>query len=506
VLFSVAPHNVALRLLPERPSFPLHLARARDDREASIAMALTTADAGSVKNAPAALPGWVRVLDVVSVCLLAGAAVLMIGDGVRIDIAGVRIAITSPARVIAWAAVAMIARHVVYATPALPARAWTWAQRHIVWPEISFVAQVVLTTRILPVVIGLLAVATIGLGSEARYQVYASPWLNLPARWDAAWYSDIAAFGYSWNGDWTRQQNVVFFPAFPIAARIVSRLLGVHVLYAAWFVSFAAFAVAMLFFVRLARKHLDTRSASDAAWLLASYPFAVYFSAAYSESLFLLTMCGMFLAVQEGWFGRALMWGLAAGLTRPNGWLLALPLALLVHTHLRPSRLGEWVRATALVAAPVAGMLLFTWYLHLRFADGFAWLRGQAAWGRTYRGLHLFAADRISYITEHGLSRYLVDDPFDALNSGAALLALGLIVPITRRLGAAYGALVAALALPPLLIGGAMSMGRITSVLFPMFIWLAADVPIKYRTGLLIAFATLQGFAAALFFTWRPLF
>jgi len=469
-------------------------------------MTLTTAEVASVERATASLPKWVQLLDAVSVCLLGTAVVLIVGDGVRFDIAGVGISIRSPLRVMGWAAVAIIARHSMYATPTLPARAWTWTQRRIVWPDVSFVTQLVLTTRIPPVLIGLLAVATIGLGSEARYQAYASPWLNLPARWDAYWYSEIAAFGYSWDGDWTRQQTVVFFPAFPIAARVVARLLGIHVLYAAWFVSFAAFAAAMLFFIRLARAHLDTRSASDAAWLLASYPFAVYFSAAYSESLFLLTMCGMFLAVHEHRFGRAALWGLAAGLTRPNGWLLAAPLALLVHTHFKPSQLREWLRAAALVAAPIAGMLLFTWYLHLRFADGFAWLRGQAAWGRTYRGLHLFAMDRISYITEYGLSRYLTTDPFDALNTGAALLALGLIVPIARRLGAAYGALVAALALPPLLIGGAMSMGRITSVLFPMFIWLAAELPPKYRTGLLIAFATLQGFAATLFFTWRPLF
>jgi hypothetical protein len=83
---------------------------------------------------------------------------------------------------------------------------------------------------------------------------------------------------------------------------------------------------------------------------------------------------------------------------------------------------------------------------------------------------------------------------------------MGLIIPIARRLGVAYGALVAALALPPLLIGGAMSMGRMTSVLFPMFIWLAAEWPQQYRTGLLITFAMLQAFAATLFFTWRPLF
>ena len=469
-------------------------------------MTLTTAEAATVEKATATLPRWVRSLDAASVFLLGTAAVLTIGDGVRLDIAGVRIAISSPARVALWAAVAIVARHAICATPTLATRTWIWIRHRIVWPDISMVAQLVLMTRIPPVLIGLLAVATIGLGSEVRYQADASPWLDLPARWDAQWYSEIAAFGYRWDGDWTRQQSVVFFPAFPMAARVVARLLGIHVLYAAWFVSFAAFAGAMLFFIRLARAHLDTRSASDAVWLLASYPFAIYFSAAYSESLFLLTMCGMFLAVREQRFERAAMWGLAAGLTRPNGWLLAVPLALLVHMHLRPSRPREWLRAAALVAAPVVGMLLYTWYLHLRFADGFAWLRGQAAWGRTYRGLHLFAQDRISYITEHGLSRYLTDAPFDALNTGAALLALGLIVPVARRLGAAYGALIAVLALPPLLIGGAMSMGRITSVLFPMFIWLAADVPLRYRTGLLIAFAMLQGFAATLFFTWRPLF
>jgi len=467
-------------------------------------MTLSTAEVAPVERV--SLPRWVRLLDAVSVLLLGTAAVLVVGDGVRFDIAGMDVSVRSPLRVVVWAAIAIIARHFMYATPTLPARAWTWSRRRIVWPDISFVTQLVVATRIPPVLIGLLAVATIGLGSEMRYQAYASPWLNLPARWDAFWYSEIAAFGYKWDGDWTRQQSVVFFPAFPMAARVVARVLGIHVLYAAWLVSFAAFAAAMLCFVRLARAHLDTRSASDAAWLLAAYPFAVYFSAAYSESLFLLTMCGMFLAVQEQRFGRAAMWGLLAGLTRPNGWLLAAPLVLLVHTQFRSPRPREWLRAAAVVSAPVVGMLLFTLYLHFLFADGFAWFRGQAAWGRTYRGLHLFAMDRISYIAEYGLSHYLTTDPFDALNSGAALLALALIVPIARRLGAAYGALVAVLALPPLLIGGSMSMGRITSVLFPMFIWLAAELRPTYRTGLLIAFATLQGFAATLFFTWRPLF
>jgi hypothetical protein len=157
------------------------------------------------------------------------------------------------------------------------------------------------------------------------------------------------------------------------------------------------------------------------------------------------------------------------------------------------------------VAAPVAGVLLFTLYLYIEFGDGFVWLKGQAAWGREYRGLHLFAADRLLYIRDTGFVRYLFDQPIDVLNTAAALLALGLVWPISRRLGPAYGALVAVMVLPPLVMGGATSLGRMTSVLFPIFIWLAERTE-RHRTPILVVFATLQGFAAVLFFTWRELY
>jgi hypothetical protein len=51
-----------------------------------------------------------------------------------------------------------------------------------------------------------------------------------------------------------------------------------------------------------------------------------------------------------------------------------------------------------------------------------------------------------------------------------------------------------------------MSIGRMTSVLFPVFLWLAAAIPLRHHTGWIVAFAVLQGLVAALFFTWRPVF
>ena len=91
----------------------------------------------------------------------------------------------------------------------------------------------------------------------------------------------------------------------------------------------AAFALAIHRFVRLARRHLDERTATDSVWLLASYPFALYYSAPYTESPFLLAVCAVFLAMHERRFGSAAFWGLVAGLTRPNGWLLAIPIVVL---------------------------------------------------------------------------------------------------------------------------------------------------------------------------------
>jgi hypothetical protein len=457
-------------------------------------------------EAHAHLPRWVRLLDAAALGLLVMAVLLVPGDGVRFAVGPVRISIVSAVRVAMWAVVLIAARHAFYRTMPLPARVVEWLRSGVAWADVRFSLVLLLATRVPPILIGLMAVATIGIAVPVGYQPYENPLLNLPARWDAIHYAQIAAFGYSFDGNPLRQQNIVFFPGFPLAIHVVYRFMGGHLFYAAWVVALTAFALAIPRVVRLARRHFDERTATDSAWLLASYPFALYYSAPYTESLFLLAVCAVFLAMHEQRFGSAAWWGLAAGLTRPNGWLLAIPIVLLAfYRQPWPTSVGEWVRRAMPVAAPVAGMLLFTLYLYVQFGNGFLWIDGQAAWGREFRGLHLFAADRLLYLRDTGPVQYLFDHPIDTLNTAAALLALGLVWPISRSFGPAYGALVAVMVLPPLLMGGATSMGRMTSVLFPVFFWLAGRAE-RLRTPILVMFALLQGFAAVLFFTWRELY
>jgi hypothetical protein len=60
--------------------------------------------------------------------------------------------------------------------------------------------------------------------------------------------------------------------------------------------------------------------------------------------------------------------------------------------------------------------------------------------------------------------------------------------------------------IPPMLAGGVLSLGRLSATLFPAFIALAAITSPRVTLALITAFAIGQGLAAAIFFTWRPLF
>ena len=144
------------------------------------------------------------------------------------------------------------------------------------------------------------------------------------------------------------------------------------------------------------------------------------------------------------------------------------------------------------VVAPILGVMCFSAYLAWHVGDARAWFVNQAAWPDNF-GQRLppvpSAPMDVSWIP-NALSLALV----------AASLA-----PVTRLLGAAYGLFVAVGIAPPLLRHGLMSLGRFSSVMFPIFVWLAVRVQGRARTRLILAFAVGQAVLAALFFVWQPI-
>ena len=106
-------------------------------------------------------------------------------------------------------------------------------------------------------------------------------------------------------------------------------------------------------------------------------------------------------------------------------------------------------------------------------------------------------------MAQHGLQEYLRVEAPNFLNLAAGAFAAALIWPVTRRLGLAYGALVAINLAVPLALGGAISIGRLTATMFPLFLWLAAAVPERRLAIWVLVFAAGQGLMAVLFYTWR---
>src|SRR6185436_18861557 len=95
---------------------------------------------------------------------------------------------------------------------------------------------------------------------------------------------------------------------------------------------------ALVYLYCFAREMLgDDGEAGAAVWLLATFPFALFFGAVYTESLFLLGAVGTFYHFRRREFLRAGAWGLLVGLTRPPGCFVSVPLAILAVEPLLPA-------------------------------------------------------------------------------------------------------------------------------------------------------------------------
>ena len=348
--------------------------------------------------------------------------------------------------------------------------------------------------------------------AEALWRVSSNELANLQARWDTDFYHQIATTGYHWDRSVFLHQNVVFFPLYPLLMRWGGALLGGHPLLAGTLISLAAFAGAIALLYRLAVLELGEEKAWPVILLVATYPFAVFYSVVYTESVFLLLTVGAFYAMRRGYLGWAALAGVAAGLTRPNGFWLALPLVWLAATG--PSNAAThglaprpWWRqrrrvAAMLVAlAPLAGVAIFSAYLYVRFGDALAWVHGQAAWGapllgrgpapdpvRTPEDLRVKPSEVIVYIGD----------------IATFFWATGSILPVARRLGIAYALWIAINIVPPVAAHLFISVGRFTAVLFPLFFWLALVVPRARLARVAGAFAACQALLAVGFYLWRP--
>jgi hypothetical protein len=291
------------------------------------------------------------------------------------------------------------------------------------------------------------------------------PLLNVWSRWDAGWYHAIAKDGYSFKAGET--SNTAFFPAYPTIMRFIRPLLGSNRaerwMLAGLVVSNVALVVALTYLWLLTRLEFDEGTARRAVLYLLVFPTTLFFSAVYSESVLLAFAIGSFYHARRGqwWIAGAL--GMGAALSRPQGFLVAVALAveyaLQCGWDWRKIRLN--VLAIPLVPLALGG---FVAYLHYMQGAADAMVQSQNAWG-------MYLQPQWKTLAPFFFSGMDVKGTVIDLAFTAAYLAL--VIAIGFKLRASYTAYSAACFFFITMWGSVESMPRYGLAIFPMFILLA---------------------------------
>src|SRR4051812_1319853 len=199
-------------------------------------------------------------------------------------------------------------------------------------------------------------------------------------RWDSVWYLAIANDGYP-AGD---PRRAAFFPLYPLLVRAAKLLVGSPIV-AGVAVSLVCFAVALVLLHRLTALELGPAAADETVWGLGLFPAAVFFSAVYSEALYLMLSIGAVYSARTGRWAWAGTLGALGAATRSAGVLLVVPLAVMWLTR-ADGGAHRRVRDAAWIAFVPAGLAAFCAALALGGGDAFAPLHAQDVWFRHFAG------------------------------------------------------------------------------------------------------------------------
>jgi mannosyltransferase PIG-V len=350
-------------------------------------------------------------------------------------------------------------------------------------------------------------------------------------RWDALWYLEISHHGYRPLGLVANNPGArpAFFPLYPLLVHVFGGFAGngATVVIAA-LLSLIAFTIALVVVHRLTALELGPRAAKGAVLVVAFWPSSYFFSAPYTESLFLALSAGAFLAARRDRWWLAGLLGAGASATRNTGILLVIPLAVMylygprgrlaAETVLTPAR-ERWGRLRArfelrreilwLALVPL-GLVAYSIYLQIEVGNWQAWRTVQTAFGRPHvttpiTTLHLAATGVYHAFTEGGLTDPNLLDGFVLVVLAIALVGMAKRLPLPYTVWALVS-IVPALVTP--FSGEALrSLPRFVAVLFPVAMWLGDALTREGRRllapALAVSAAMLIG-ATIAFTTWLP--
>ncbi len=208
---------------------------------------------------------------------------------------------------------------------------------------------------------------------------------TLARTWDSGWYGGIAEQGYSYNGNNSLQQNIAFFPLYPLIIKIFSFFFGFNSGISNVAPAFLIGLVSIYLFYKLASHKLNDNSALVSTTIYSLYPGASYFISGYPTSTMNFLVIFSLLAFEKKWYAKS---AIAAGLATAAG-----PLTVFLSFSLFVSRckslfldknnnlFHKFIQAITFGLISLSGIIVFIIYQKIEFGYPFAFIGDQKAWG-----------------------------------------------------------------------------------------------------------------------------
>lgn len=280
------------------------------------------------------------------------------------------------------------------------------------------------------------------------------------AKWDGSWYLEIARRWYWLDYRPGAESPWPFFPLLPAILRVGGGL-GLSEALVGVVVNHAAFLVGLVGLYRIASRHFDSRAAGLAVWAIALFPASIMFSMVYPSAIVFAASVWAFALVEERHDLGAGLVTIAAVMVRPNGFLVAVALAVAV----------RWSPRRVLVVCGPAAVAFGAWcWVNLAATgDALTFFKAKDGWPEI---------DLVDFV--------LRDRKIAIPHVLLALAALAAVVAVWRRMPVAWLVLTGLFLVVPLFTG-MVGLGRYAGETFPPFV-AAGEILRRWPRALVVAF------------------
>lgn len=201
--------------------------------------------------------------------------------------------------------------------------------------------------------------------------------LDIFTRWDGMHYNSIACDGYGVYNE----NNIAFFPLFPLIIRILYKLSGIRPVYWGLAVSRICFLIALIVLYDLIRQDYDEKISYRTLLYLVIFPASFYFISLYTESLFLLLILLSFKYGRKGKWLTASLFAMLSTAVRSVG-IFMLPVLLTEYLYKNKWKVKSLYPAITVITVIPLGLLAFMGYLYFKEGDPLAFKYAQKAYSR----------------------------------------------------------------------------------------------------------------------------